>query len=157
MPVPPDSIKMGGTSHFQSECSSRNDSPINSGRNSPVAWHQQSNNKRKSNSKPQPQEAPRGFSGFNPLFDDRNKSPEKDLPEKLSWPKKILKFLTFGLSGDAEGPGCMAILLALVSVLLCLATLPISLIFCVKVVKEYERAVIFRLGRLRSGGAKVRT
>ena len=49
----------------------------------------------------------------------------------------------------------MALLLALVSVLLCLATLPVSLIFCVKVVKEYERAVIFRLGRLRSGGAKV--
>ena len=66
-------------------------------------------------------------------------------------------------------------------VLCCLATLPLSLIFCVKVkvnvgmfarrkdlqlyhdketshldqvVKEYERAVIFRLGRLRKGGAK---
>merc|ERR1719356_1886037 len=45
-------------------------------------------------------------------------------------------------------------LLALVSVLLCLALLPVSLFFCVKVVREYERAVIFRLGRLRSGGAK---
>ena len=83
------------------------------------------------------------------------KDHDKDQPEKLSWPKKLLKFITFGLSGDAEGPGCMALLLALVSVLLCLATLPVSLIFCVKVVKEYERAVIFRLGRLRSGGAKV--
>ena len=76
------------------------------------------------------------------------------------------------LAGDPEGPGCFALLLALLSVLLCLATLPLSLIFCVKVtpvlssplpplnqpvqvVKEYERAVIFRLGRLRSGGAKV--
>ena len=154
LPVPPDSIKLGGTSHFQSECSSRNDSPNNSGRNSPIVWHQQANNKRKSTNSKQ-QEAPRGFSGFNSLYDDRNKTPDKDLPEKLSWPKKILKFLTFGLSGDAEGPGCMAILLALVSVLLCLATVPLSLIFCVKVVKEYERAVIFRLGRLRSGGAKV--
>ena len=32
--------------------------------------------------------------------------------------------------------------------------LPFSLFFIVKVVQEYERAVIFRLGRLLSGGAK---
>lgn len=49
----------------------------------------------------------------------------------------------------------MALLIALFSVLLCLATLPLSLLFTVKVVKEYERAVIFRLGRLRGGGARV--
>jgi len=33
-------------------------------------------------------------------------------------------------------------------------TLPFSLCVLLKVVQEYERAVIFRLGRLRSGGAK---
>ncbi|XP_041368263.1 mechanosensory protein 2-like isoform X5 [Gigantopelta aegis] len=33
-------------------------------------------------------------------------------------------------------------------------TLPFSLCLCMKVVQEYERAVIFRLGRLLSGGAK---
>ena len=33
-------------------------------------------------------------------------------------------------------------------------TLPFSLFFCIKVVQEYERAVIFRLGRLVRGGAK---
>ena len=33
-------------------------------------------------------------------------------------------------------------------------TFPISLFFCIKVVQEYERAVIFRLGRNLSGGAK---
>ncbi len=33
-------------------------------------------------------------------------------------------------------------------------TFPIGLIFCVKVVQEYERAVIFRLGRNLSGGGK---
>merc|ERR1712027_135332 len=32
--------------------------------------------------------------------------------------------------------------------------MPFSLLMCVKVVQEYERAVIFRLGRLRAGGAK---
>ena len=48
--------------------------------------------------------------------------------------------------GDAEGPGCMAILLALVSVLLCLATLPISLIFCVKVLRLCSRGVMVNKG-----------
>ena len=33
--------------------------------------------------------------------------------------------------------------------------MPFSLYMCVKVVQEYERAVIFRLGRLVKGGAKV--
>ena len=37
--------------------------------------------------------------------------------------------------------------------LLVLATFPFSLCYCVKVVQEYERAVIFRLGRLKKGGA----
>lgn len=41
-----------------------------------------------------------------------------------------------------------------VSYILVFLTFPVSLFFCFKVVKEYERAVIFRLGRLRSGGAK---
>merc|ERR1712242_356755 len=35
-----------------------------------------------------------------------------------------------------------------------IVTLPFSLCFCLKVVQEYERAVIFRLGRLRLGGAR---
>ena len=38
--------------------------------------------------------------------------------------------------------------------MLILTTLPFSLFFAVKVVQEYERAVIFRLGRLVSGGAR---
>ena len=40
-----------------------------------------------------------------------------------------------------------------VSMSLVLLTLPFSLCYCVKVVQEYERAVIFRLGRLKKGGA----
>ena len=35
-----------------------------------------------------------------------------------------------------------------------MATLPFSLLYTIKVVQEYERAVIFRLGRLLSGGAR---
>ena len=40
------------------------------------------------------------------------------------------------------------------SLLLIVVSLPLSLLFVVKVVQEYERAVIFRLGRLLSGGAR---
>ena len=54
----------------------------------------------------------------------------------------------------SEGPGLCAHLLTLISVLLILVSLPLSLMFVVKVVQEYERAVIFRLGRLLSGGAR---
>ena len=74
---------------------------------------------------------------------------------------------------DPEGPGICSLFLTAASFLLFLATLPLSLcmcvkvrgrdiswmtssltVNCVKVVQEYERAVIFRLGRLRAGGAK---
>ena len=79
-----------------------------------------------------------------------------DKDKQVSGFKKIVKILTFGLSGgeifsgkifslnflttgDPEGPGCFALLLALLSVLLCLATLPLSLIFCVKVSQNTKR------------------
>ncbi|XP_066538128.1 stomatin [Hoplias malabaricus] len=45
------------------------------------------------------------------------------------------------------------LLLSALSFLLILATFPFSVWSCMKIVKEYERAVIFRLGRLL-GGAK---
>ncbi|XP_075161979.1 band 7 protein AGAP004871-like [Haematobia irritans] len=40
------------------------------------------------------------------------------------------------------------------SIILVILTAPFSLFVCFKVVQEYERAVIFRLGRLLHGGAK---
>ena len=49
---------------------------------------------------------------------------------------------------------CMAGFITFFSYILIFITLPISIWGCIKVVQEYERAVIFRLGRLRSGGAK---
>merc|ERR1719322_1085175 len=53
-----------------------------------------------------------------------------------------------------EGPGICALLLTIGSLFLIAASLPLSLFFVVKVVQEYERAVIFRLGRLLTGGAR---
>jgi hypothetical protein len=54
-------------------------------------------------------------------------------------------------SEDISRLGTM--LLSAISLLLVMVTLPFSLCYCVKVVQEYERAVIFRLGRLKKGGA----
>ncbi|KFD54853.1 hypothetical protein M514_04287, partial [Trichuris suis] len=45
-------------------------------------------------------------------------------------------------------------ILIVLSWFLLIATFPFSLFFCLTVVKEYERAVIFRLGRLLPGGAR---
>ncbi|XP_015781832.1 band 7 protein AGAP004871-like [Tetranychus urticae] len=53
-----------------------------------------------------------------------------------------------------EAHGTCANILTIVSIIFAVLTAPLSLFFCVKVVQEYERAVIFRLGRLLSGGAK---
>ena len=53
-----------------------------------------------------------------------------------------------------EGAGVCATLMTIISLLIILASLPFSLFFVVKVVQEYERAVIFRLGRLLTGGAR---
>lgn len=55
---------------------------------------------------------------------------------------------------DEDESGICAFLITVCSYFLVLLTFPISVWGCIKVVQEYERAVIFRLGRLRSGGAK---
>ena len=44
--------------------------------------------------------------------------------------------------------------MTIISFLLIIATLPLSLLYTIKVVQEYERAVIFRLGRLLTGEAR---
>lgn len=57
-------------------------------------------------------------------------------------------------SDDSKQLGFTAFLLTALSVFLILVTVPFSLCLVIKVVAEYERAVIFRLGRLRKGGSK---
>uniref|UniRef100_A0A915J6T4 Band 7 domain-containing protein n=1 Tax=Romanomermis culicivorax TaxID=13658 RepID=A0A915J6T4_ROMCU len=48
---------------------------------------------------------------------------------------------------------CESVLI-LISWILIALSFPLSLCFCLRVVNEYERAVVFRLGRLLPGGAK---
>uniref|UniRef100_H2Y8J5 Band 7 domain-containing protein n=2 Tax=Ciona savignyi TaxID=51511 RepID=H2Y8J5_CIOSA len=57
-------------------------------------------------------------------------------------------------SGDDADYGCCGICLLILSGFIILLTFPVAICMCVKVVQEYERAVIFRLGRLSKGGAK---
>uniref|UniRef100_A0A4X1UPK8 Stomatin n=1 Tax=Sus scrofa TaxID=9823 RepID=A0A4X1UPK8_PIG len=54
--------------------------------------------------------------------------------------------------GTGLGP-CGWILVA-VSFLFTVITFPLSIWMCIKIIKEYERAIIFRLGRILQGGAK---
>lgn len=53
-----------------------------------------------------------------------------------------------------DGIGACGWILVVLSYLLVVLTFPFSLCLCIKVVQEYERAVIFRLGRILPGGAK---
>jgi len=50
--------------------------------------------------------------------------------------------------------GCCGYVLMAFSILILILFFPFSLVCSLKVVQEYERAVIFRLGRVVSGGAK---
>ncbi|XP_063299196.1 stomatin-like [Pelobates fuscus] len=52
---------------------------------------------------------------------------------------------------ENQGVDCFGFILIFFSFLMVLITFPISIWSCIKIVQEYERAVIFRLGRVRSG------
>merc|ERR1712228_980532 len=58
-------------------------------------------------------------------------------------------------SGDEDSGmnSCVGILIWILSMFLICITFPFSLFVTVKQVQEYERAVIFRLGRVKKGGA----
>ncbi|CAG2251577.1 STOM [Mytilus edulis] len=53
-----------------------------------------------------------------------------------------------------DGPGCCGCILMGLSYFIVGIFFPFSLAMCIKIVQEYERAVIFRLGRVLPGGAK---
>ena len=66
----------------------------------------------------------------------------------------ITRFICFVYPDCKDGTTFCVHLLTILSVLMVIVCLPFSLLCVVKVVQEYERAVIFRLGRLLSGGAR---
>jgi len=58
------------------------------------------------------------------------------------------------IHGEDTSYGCVGYTLLIISVIACILLCPITIFMIIKVVQEYERAVIFRLGRLAKGGAK---
>ncbi|XP_028274976.1 stomatin (EPB72)-like 3a isoform X1 [Parambassis ranga] len=44
--------------------------------------------------------------------------------------------------------GCLGWLLVIISLIFVFMTFPVTIFMCIKIIKEYERAVIFRLGRI---------
>ncbi|CAF0898258.1 unnamed protein product [Adineta steineri] len=60
----------------------------------------------------------------------------------------------YDIRNTQEGLGTCGWILVAFSYVICVLTFPFSLCVTVKVVQEYERAVIMRLGRILSGGAK---
>jgi len=61
-----------------------------------------------------------------------------------------------GQATESDDEGCggfFSTILTVLSVLLIFVTFPVSIWFCFKMVQEYQRAVIFRLGRVKKGGA----
>nr|XP_021135714.1 erythrocyte band 7 integral membrane protein [Columba livia] len=70
-----------------------------------------------------------------------------------SWPQ----FRNLGFSffdGADTGLGVCGWILVITSLFFTILTFPISIWMCIKIIKEYERAIIFRLGRILKGGAK---
>uniref|UniRef100_T1IUR2 Band 7 domain-containing protein n=1 Tax=Strigamia maritima TaxID=126957 RepID=T1IUR2_STRMM len=81
--------------------------------------------------------------------------PTSDNPPRGPPQKNYVDFTNQCRSEDGDHSlGLCGTILTGFSYVLMVLTFPFSLMICLKVVQEYERAVIFRLGRLLSGGAK---
>lgn len=97
---------------------------------------------------PDPEFLPKGMDGN---YQNAESTPAADSSQL----QQHYQMRNYGAAGETyEGLGVCGWLLTILSWLLVFATIPFSLMLCFKVVQEYERAVIFRLGRLLSGGAK---
>jgi len=81
----------------------------------------------------------------------------KDTIEKIKMRARSQSWLirTRHLIPESQTPNPMiAKWMYVLSVIAVIISLPLSLLFCFRVTKEYERAVVFRLGRLIPGGIK---
>uniref|UniRef100_A0AAY4C898 Band 7 domain-containing protein n=1 Tax=Denticeps clupeoides TaxID=299321 RepID=A0AAY4C898_9TELE len=73
---------------------------------------------------------------------------------RLLYTMVVILSLSLSLSEADPSIGLFGRLLVGLSLLLTFLTLPLSIWMCIKIVKEYERAIIFRLGRIIHGGPK---
>lgn len=83
---------------------------------------------------------------------------ELELETSQTSERNLVKLNRGGVSDDKDSSteqcNCCGYILIAVSWIIIILTFPLSLCLCIKVVQEYERAVIFRLGRIAPGGAK---
>ncbi|KAM9517361.1 stomatin-like [Salvelinus alpinus] len=79
---------------------------------------------------------------------------EEDGKETISIRESKRRERQAALESPDIGIGLCGWIIVGLSILLMLATLPLSIWMCIKIVKEYERAIIFRLGRILRGRAK---
>jgi len=86
--------------------------------------------------------------------DPHNGGVRSPIPKSMGYRPRQRQPSSSDTSADTDGLNITAFLLTALSVLLIVITVPFSLCLVIKVVAEYERAVIFRLGRLRKGGSK---
>ncbi|OON22291.1 SPFH/Band 7/PHB domain protein, partial [Opisthorchis viverrini] len=80
-----------------------------------------------------------------------NKAKQPDYTPIAKRPSSEYAIALSDTSGDL---GCFGCILLGLSYLFIIITFPFSLCFTTKVIAEYERAVIFRLGRILPGGAR---
>ncbi|KAL1242960.1 Stomatin-2 [Trichinella spiralis] len=91
----------------------------------------------------------RRFSSVGSRFERQRKLRSQSLASfKLSY------YMPEDLENGSDGFGFCDWMLTGLAWFIVIVTFPLSFIFCIKVVQEYERAVIFRLGRLIIGGAR---
>ena len=94
--------------------------------------------------------AAKGAEYDNPMLEEGLESPQQGSSRQS---QKQRHDVVIGADGSGEPLDCFSVLLIALSYLLFIVTSPITIWSCIKIVTEYERAVIFRLGRLRRGGA----
>lgn len=63
--------------------------------------------------------------------------------------KYLPEYYSFFILAEDESIDCIQILATVASICLMILTFPIAVFLVFKVVQEYERSVIFRMGRLR--------
>ncbi|RCN44440.1 hypothetical protein ANCCAN_09577 [Ancylostoma caninum] len=91
-------------------------------------------------------------------LDEGEKPPHKrDVIEKIPMRVRSQSWLIRTrhlLHEEREPPPLISHMMLIFSSVLFVMSFPWSLFFCIKIIKEYQRAVIFRLGRLIKGGTK---
>jgi len=91
---------------------------------------------------------------YNQVTPEPNERDTFNMADRGKYPNEQNTSIPIGAGENDASIGCCGYVLVFISYILFLLTMPFSFCACIKVVQEYERAVIFRLGRLTAGGAK---